>query len=301
LSAAMARMPMLRLLPNVEMPIMGFGVGTAWFRASGEKAEKLRNSVIAALDAGFRHLDDAEMYGNEKPFGDGVHEWLARTGADRSQLFITGKVYSCDEPGPAAVCRSSLAASRLPYYDLYLVHSPFQRGGEPFRRSLLDIWREVETLVDDGLVKAVGVSNWRIEDLASVIDGARIKPVCNQVEAHPHLQQTALVEWCSAHGITVTAYSPLVPLRADCAPLVDGAVTEVAKKHGRTTGQVLLRWNMQTGRGVITTSSRADRMKEYLDSFDFELDQADVDRISQAGAAKHLRMYWSECPQFARL
>ena len=163
------------------MPSLGYGVGTAWYKSAGSAREAaLRAGVAAALDAGYIHIDEAEMYQNEHATGDAIDGWLQRTGTSREDLFITSKIMSVDE-GVQDVCRRSLKAMGLEYFDLYLVHAPFQRSGEPFRTSLPEVWRQMESLVDEGLVRSIGVSNWRVSDLKQIYSGARIPPACNQV------------------------------------------------------------------------------------------------------------------------
>mmetsp|Transcript_4109 Transcript_4109/g.10169 ORF Transcript_4109/g.10169 Transcript_4109/m.10169 type:complete len:312 (+) Transcript_4109:85-1020(+) len=283
------------------VPAIGYGVGTAWFKAEGTERETfLRDGVVAALDAGFRHLDEAEMYANEGASGKAIGDWLSRTGTPRSDLFITSKVISVDDPGVEGVCRRSLERMGLTYFDLYLVHAPFQTDGKPFAKSLAEVWKEMESLVDAGLVKAIGVSNWRICDLEEIYEGARIKPVCNQVEAHPYLQQNKLLQWCGARGILIASYSPLGSLVKDVLKEgpIDAVVNGIAERLGRSPGQVLLRWNLQTGRCVITTSSKPERMAECLGIFAFELSPADVAEISAAGAERPRRAFWTQCAQF---
>jgi len=155
----------------------------------------------------------------------------------------------------------------------------------------------MEKLVDQGLVKAIGVSNFKISHVQEILDGARIKPVCNQIEANPYLQQPEFLDWCKAQGILVTAYAPLASITHQ--PFqggpVDAPVAAAAQKHGNTPAQVLLRWNLQTGRGVVTTTSRKERLTEYLGIFDFELSAEEVSAISSAGAPlQPRRVYWTK-------
>lgn len=297
----MASVPLLPLPGGRGIPALGYGLGTAWFKSAGTDREAdLGAGVTAALDAGFTHIDEAEMYENEAATGKAITQWLARTGTPRSSLFVTGKVLSVDEPGVEAICRQSLARMGVEYFDLYLIHAPFDSAGEPFKRPLAEIWKDMEALVDAGLVRAIGVSNWRICDLEEIFDGARIKPACNQVEAHPYLQQGQLVRWCQEHDMLVTAYSPLgsiVKEELQGGP-VDAVAADIAQRLGRTPAQVLLRWNLQTGRGVLSTTSKKERMQEYLGIFDFELSEQDVEKISAAGASRPRRAFWTQCPQF---
>lgn len=124
---------------------------------------------------------------------------------------------------------------------------------------MADVWKQMEELVDGGLVKSIGVSNWRIKDLKQIVGTAKIQPVCNQVEAHPYLQQLPLLKWCSERGIVLSAYAPLAPLTKIPGGPVDAAVQSAAKAHGKTKGQVLLKWQLQTGRLPLTTTSKPER------------------------------------------
>jgi diketogulonate reductase-like aldo/keto reductase len=167
-----------------SLPI-GYGTGTAWFAASGPRVEELKSAVTASLDAGFRHLDEAEMYGNEAATGEALSAWrAAHSEVHREALHITSKIISVDS-GVEAICRRSLAAMQLDYFDLYLVHAPFQRNGDPFSTPLPKVWAEMEALVAAGLTRAIGVSNWRVRDLQAIAGSANIHPAVNQVEAHP--------------------------------------------------------------------------------------------------------------------
>ena len=287
------------------IPELGFGVGTAFFKSSGQPDREalLKRCVHAALDAGFRHIDEAEMYENEATTGEALRAWLARNpGTPRSSLFVTSKVMTV-EAGIENVCRRSLAAMKLEYFDLYLVHAPWKKSGAPFEMPLAQVWKQMEALVDAGLVRSIGVSNWRIADLQQIVDDARILPACNQIEAHPYLQQPALMRYCREHSIAVVAYSPLAPLtRPELrGGAIDAAVEAAAVAHGRSPAQILLRWSMQTGRLPITTSSRSDRLSEYMGSLDFELSNAEVATISDAGALKPQRFFWKQPPWILRI
>eukprot|EP00746_Dinoflagellata_sp_MGD_P075755 gnl/MRDRNA2_/MRDRNA2_30463_c0_seq1.p1 gnl/MRDRNA2_/MRDRNA2_30463_c0~~gnl/MRDRNA2_/MRDRNA2_30463_c0_seq1.p1 ORF type:complete len:311 (-),score=71.36 gnl/MRDRNA2_/MRDRNA2_30463_c0_seq1:10-942(-) len=292
--------PKLPLVPGLGIPALGFGAGTAWFKAAApgqEKAVALKESVFAALDAGFRYVDEAEVYQNEAITGTAIKEWMARSGVPRKELFITHKVISVDDPGIIATCQKSLERMGVDYFDLYLIHAPFKRDGSPHQRSLKDAWADMENLVDQGLVKAIGVSNFKISHLGEILDGARIKPVCNQIEAHPYLQQPELLDWCKARDILVTGYSPLASIthKPFQGGPVDAPVAAAAQHHGKTPAQVLLRWNLQTGRGVVTTTSQKDRLIEYLGIFDFVLSEEEVMAISAAGAPlQPRRVYWGQ-------
>ena len=292
--------PLLPLCVAQDMPAVGFGVGTSWFKCPEDRKTALKEAVTMALDAGFTHLDEAEMYANEDVTGVALQDWLSsHPNVPRDRLHITSKVMSVDD-GIEGVCRQSLSALGIERFDLYLVHAPFQRdGGKPFRKSLREVWREMEALVDLGLCRAIGVSNWRVCDLDEIFDGARIKPCCNQIEAHPYLQQPRLQQYCAERGILVTAYAPLAPLTKLPGGPVDAPVQAAADARGATPAQVLLRWCLQTGKGAITTTGRPERLEEYKGALRFELTPMEVDAISAAGLRSPRRLYWTQCaPMF---
>ena len=291
--------PLVPLRAAQLFPSLGFGVGTAWFKCADDRKQMLKAAVHAALDAGFRHIDEAEMYENEDSTGEALQEWLSKHAVPRASLHITSKVMSVDaEGGIEAVCRRSLQALGCEYFDLYLVHAPFQRDGSPFSASLPEVWRQMEALVDGGLAKAIGVSNWRASDLQAIYKDARIKPCCNQIEAHPYLQQLSLVKYCAERKISLCAYAPLAPLTKVPGGPVDAPVNAAAAAHGKTPAQILLRWCLQTGKVPITTTSRPERLEEYKGAFGFELSADEVAAISEAGKQSPRRLYWAQCPGY---
>lgn len=287
--------PRVQLNTGHTVPAIGFGVGTAWFRSAGDeqKESSLARAVAESLSSGFRHLDEAEMYANEAITGDALASWLDENEhVSREELFITSKVISVDQ-GIESVCRHSLQALRCGYFDLYLIHAPFQRSGEPFGASLDDAWKQMEALVAAGLVRTIGVSNWRVSDLEQVIPTATITPAVNQVEYHPYLQQPTLYQFCQDHNILVQAYAPLASLTKFPDGPIDAAVAAAAAAHQVTPAQVLLRWQIDTGRVPITTTSKPERMAEYLQIFNFSLSAPEVEAISNAGTQAPRRVYWT--------
>lgn len=296
----MSSIPRVVLAPNRTIPSLGFGVGTAWFKSPQERRPALKAAVHAALDAGFMHLDEAEMYANEECTGDALREWLAAHPTPRETLHVTSKVMDVDSDGGIeAVCRRSLQALGCGHFDLYLVHAPFNRDGSPFRTPLHGVWAQMESLVDKGLAAAIGVSNWRICDLQAVFDGARIKPCCNQIEAHPYLQQSGLFEYCAQRNIALAAYAPLAPLTKMHGGPVDAVVDSAAAAHKASPAQVLLRWSLQMGMLAITTTSKPERLEEYKGIWGFELSAEQMAAISEAGRANPRRLYWTQCaPMF---
>lgn len=279
------------------LPALAFGVGSAWL-GDKEQQQNLKRTVLQALDTGFRHLDLAEAYHNSHVVGEAVQEWLQKTGCRREELFITNKVISLDSD-IAQVCDQLLKDCRVDYFDLFLVHCAVSEENEPFAKPFPTMWEEMMSLQAAGKVKAIGVSNWRIEELQS-IEGAAVQPVCNQLEAHPLLQQRGLRAYCETKRIDITCYGALAPLSRsgalDAAPLLRQTLEQLAERHQKTLGQVLLRWGHQTSRVLVTTTSNPQRMEEYLDMFSFELSEQDVQMISSAGfRSTQKRFTWPKC------
>lgn len=295
------------------MPAIGYGVGTAWFRsAETERKEELKASIKKALDAGFRHIDDAEMYGNTPVTGEAVREWLAgRPDLKRSDLFITQKVGNIDARSAMETCELLLGQSGLEYFDLFLIHSPCRGSGEAFDKPLRQAWVEMQEVLKAGKVRSIGVSNFRLADLEEILGACSeggVPPACNQVEGNPFLQQPALKDFCKQKNIVLTIYGPQLPITKgyfDSEDEIRQAVQACEKTHAKTTGQVLLRWAFQTDRIPITTTSRAERMNEYLDVFgeggssSFNLSPAEVDSISAAGqGARQRRSFWGQATKY---
>ncbi|MEW5319252.1 MAG: hypothetical protein WDW38_010415 [Sanguina aurantia] len=240
--------------------------GTAWFNQGREPAgpggpqnKQLIDCIKQALSLGFTHLDAAEMYGTESEGGAALSQYLAGSGKKREELWVTSKVMK-SLPDAAQAVRDSLQRLQTPYLDLYLIHSPFLPEGA----SLKGVWQQMEACVDQGLVKSIGVSNFRISDLEELFTFARIRPVVNQIEFHPYLQQPELSAFHTTHGVLTSSYGPLTPLvHAKGGPL-DPLLSELAKKHDKTPEQVLLRWNLQKGNMLVTTSSKPERMAQLL-------------------------------------
>ena len=273
--AAPARVPTVSVGAS-QMPAIAFGVGSKWLEDS-DCHERIKHAVQSALAAGFRHFDDAETYGMQKPLGEAIDEWMRKTGTGREKLFMTNKAWNMDDD-IASACDQVLKNSRLDYFDLYLVHSACKESGEDFKKPLTAIWEEMMSIKRSGKAKEIGVSNWRIKDLESIRD-AEIQPVCNQVEAHVFLQQVGLREYCQRRGILMTCYGSQAPIARGCldeTPSVQEAVATACSHHGKDIGQILLRWAYQSGILPVTTSSKIERMRQSLEIFDFELSQEDA-------------------------
>ena len=233
-----------------------------------------------ALEAGFRHFDCAERYRNEREVGEALQAGLAAGGISREDIFVTTKVWNTNHR-PERVepaFEASLERLRINYLDLYLIHTPFafQPGDEQDPRdqngnvvyddgvTLLDTWRAMESLVDDGRCRAIGVSDISLNGLVPLYESARIKPAVVQVEAHPYLPETELLEFCKEKGIVLLAFAPLGHgIRS--GPLEDPVISAIAARVGKTPAQVLLAWAVQRGTALLTTPKTAARAIENLD------------------------------------
>ncbi|MFB7470233.1 aldo/keto reductase [Kitasatospora sp. NPDC056184] len=261
--------PTVKLNNGVEIPQLGFGV----FQVPDAETTA---AVAAALQAGYRSIDTAAIYGNEA----GVGRALAEGGVPREDLFVTTKLWNADQ-GYDETLRAfdaSLAKLGLETVDLYLIHWP-----TPARDRYLDSWRAIERLAAEGRIRAAGVSNFQPAHLQRLLDSSELVPAVNQVELHPGLQQAELRAFHAEHGIATEAWSPL----AQGAVLDDPAITAIAERTGKSPAQVVLRWHLQLGNIVIPKSVTPARIRQNLDVFDFELTGADMDAI--AGTDRGLR------------
>lgn len=266
----MNQVPTIKLNNGTLMPQLGFGV---WQVPDAEAA----SAVGTALEAGYRSIDTAAIYGNEKGTGKAV----AASGLPREELFVTTKLWNGPKQkwGRDQVLRAfddSLAKLRLDHVDLYLIHWP-----RPMRDDFVAIWKTFEEIAASGRAKAVGVSNFRPADLDRLAAESALVPAVNQVELHPLFAQDELRALHAGRGIATEAWSPLGQGKE---LLTLPAVTAIAAKHGRSAAQVVLRWHLQHGNVVIPKSVTPARIRENLDVFGFELDAGDVAALDALGA-----------------
>jgi diketogulonate reductase-like aldo/keto reductase len=250
----------LELNTGARIPQVGLGV---WQAPRGDIA---RGAVAAALEAGYRHVDTAAIYGNEADVGRAVRE----SGIARERIFVTSKLWNADQGYDPALKAfdASLARLGLDYVDLYLIHWPVPR-------KRLDSWRALERLHEEKRARAVGVSNFLKPHLEELLARARVVPAANQIELTPFLQRRETVALCQARGIAIEAYSPLTRgLRLGHPVLVD-----VARRLDRSPAQVLLRWGVQHGFAVLPKSVNPPRIVENAALFDFEIDAAAMARL----------------------
>src|ERR1700719_2442505 len=256
-----------------HMPVLGFGTLIP-------NAATTISATRDALEAGFRHFDCAERYRNEREVGQALQAGLAAGGIAREDIFVTTKLWNSNHR-PERV-EPAFEASRdrlgLNYLDLYLIHTPyaFQPGDEQDPRdqngnvlydhdvTLLDTWKALETLVDHGKCRAIGLSDISLDELKPIYESARIKPAVVQVESHPYLPETELLEYCKQNGIVLLAFAPLGHGMGH-GPLEDPVITAIAAQVGKTPAQVLLAWAVQRGTALLTTPRSAARARENFD------------------------------------
>lgn len=244
-----------------RIPHVGLGV----YKMSDEEAAA---TVAAAVRMGYRGVDTAAMYGNEAGVGAG----LERSGVDREEVFLATKV-RFEDNGFDSTLRAfdeSLAKLRTPYVDLYLIHWP-----APLRDQYVDAWRALVRLRDEGRARSIGVSNFHADHLDRIIAETGVTPAVNQIEMHPRLPQRRMRAYGQTHGIVTQAWSPLARGRL----LEDPSVLAIARGHGVSPAQAILRWHLENDVVVIPKSVRADRLRENLDLFGFSLTPDDHDVI----------------------
>ena len=255
------------------IPSLGFGT---LIRDAGETI----TATKSALEAGFRHFDCAERYGNEREVGKALQAGLAGGDIAREDIFVTTKLWNTNHRPErvAPAFQGSLERLGLTYLDLYLVHTPFafQPGDDPDPRdqtgnvlydlevTLQDTWRAMENLVDHGKCRAIGLSDIGLDELKPLYESARIKPAVVQVESHPYLPETELLEFCKEKGIVLLAFAPLGHGMKP-GPLEDPVISAIAARVEKTAAQVLLAWAVQRGTALLTTPRSAARARENFD------------------------------------
>jgi 2,5-diketo-D-gluconate reductase A len=262
------RIPLVPLRGGSQIPQLGFGV----FQVPPEETAAV---VERALAAGYRHIDTAAAYRNEAAVGQAIRA----SGLDRSEVFLTTKCFNDDHGHEQArrAFHASLQRLELDYVDLYLIHWPV-----PAHNRYVETWRAFIELRDEGLIRAIGVSNFQPAHLERIIAATGETPAINQVELHPYFQQHGLRHEHEQLGIVTEAWSPL----ARGMVLEDPAIVQAAEAHGRTPGQVVIRWHLQLGNVVIPKSVTPERIQQNIDVFDFQLSDAQMEAIKELDAGR---------------
>jgi 2,5-diketo-D-gluconate reductase A len=258
-----ASVPSIALNNGVEIPQLGFGV----FQI---KPEETVEATTAALEVGYRHIDTAEMYGNEKEVGEAVR----RSGIPRDQVFVTSKLNNGFHARDAALKAfdGTLEALGFDYLDLFLIHWPLPGIDVDY----VETWKAMEEIYDSGRARAIGVSNFKEHHLRRLLGDSVVRPAVNQIEIHPYLAQDDLRAFDADHEIVTEAWSPI----AQGKVLDDPAVVAIAERLGRTPAQVVLRWHIQRGDVVFPKSVTRSRIEENFALFDFELGADDMASIT---------------------
>src|SRR3954447_3254590 len=265
--------PALTLNNGVTMPALGLGV----FQSPPEETTA---AVEAALRDGYRLIDTAAAYGNEREVGDAVRV----SGLDRSEVFLETKIWISDYGYEETLHGFEKSAAKLgvEQIDLLILHQALPSA---FDRTL-EAYRALETLVGDGKVRAVGVSNFMVDHLTRLLDHAQVVPAVNQIEVHPYFQQPEVQAFNAEHGILTQAWSPIggITFYRDgehTSTLEDPVIVDIARAHGKTAAQVMLRWGLQHGRSVIAKSTKPKRIAENIDVLDFELSTDEMTAIDR--------------------
>ncbi|GEL09142.1 aldo/keto reductase [Salisediminibacterium halotolerans] len=257
-------MDIVTLNNQLKMPQIGFGV---WQVPEEEAAP----AVKKALETGYRSIDTAMIYRNER----GVGQAIAESGIPREELFITTKVWNADQgyDNTLQAMEDSLERLGLDYVDLYLIHWP-----TPEYDDYVDTYKAMEKLYQDGKTKAIGVCNFDIDHIQRLLDECTVTPAVNQVECHPYLQQTELKQFLDQHNIYLEAWSPLMQGKE---VLQNETIQTIAKAHNKTPAQVIIRWHLERNSIVIPKSVTPKRIEENFDVFDFSLSESEIAEINQ--------------------
>jgi diketogulonate reductase-like aldo/keto reductase len=258
----------VKLNNGVEMPWLGLGV----FQAS--EGGEVENAVKTALDIGYRSIDTASLYGNERGVGTAVKE----SSIDREDIFITSKVWNSDQGYRSTLkaFEESLEKLQTDYLDLYLIHWPMSKSAKT--------WKAMEELYEKGKIKAIGVSNFTINHLEAFLPECNVPPAINQVEFHPELTQQELLDYCNSKNIRLEAWSPIMKGRVNDLPVLQA----LAAKYRKTPVQIVLRWDIQKGVVTIPKSANPERIVSNADIFDFEINAEEMAKIDRLNKNNHI-------------
>lgn len=280
--------PVVKLNTGAPIPLIGLGTWKA------QKPGQVKNAVEVALRCGYRHIDCAWTYGNQEEVGAAFDQIFKTEGKiKRSDVFVTTKLWNHHHKDVRGDCLDSLKQLRLDYLDLYLMHWPAQGPGYEGKTeipSIKETWQEMEKLVDEGKVKAIGISNFSVKKTKELLTYAKHKPAANQVELHPYFRNSDISKFCQSENILITAYSPLgTPDSPEAGfkenieakkPMDDPLINKIAKDLGKSPAQICVRWNLQLGHSVIPKSVTDSRIVENLQIVKFEIPKAQMDELN---------------------
>ena len=288
-------MKFLKYVNGDKMPLLGLGT---WKSEPG----KVFEAVKTAIRVGYRHIDCAPVYGNEKEVGNAIKECIREGIVEREELWITSKLWNDSHRKEDVIpaLKNTLQDLSLDYLNLFLIHWPVALKKGVFLATSADdllsleeipleeTWQGMEEVMDNGLVQHIGVSNFGRENLSKLIKASKIKPEMNQVEAHPYFQQNDLLEFCKANGVHLTGYAPLGSsdrpgiLKGDNEPILleDEVILSIAKSKNATPAQVLISWSLHRGVSVIPKSTNEQRIKENFEARDIKLNPEEMEMIS---------------------
>lgn len=255
----------VKLNNGIEMPQLGFGVYQI-------PLEETAEAVYQAIKAGYRLIDTASIYGNEKETGEGISKAINEGIVEREELFITSKLFILQAPEPNATrtIKQSLDIMNLDYLDLYLIHQPYG--------DVYGAWRAMVAAQKSGTIKSIGISNFKSAKMIEFVGLNEVKPQINQIEVNPWNQRSEDQEWHEKYNVQVEAWAPFAEGRHDL--FTNPVLSEIGSHYGKSVGQVVLRWLMQRGIVALAKSVRPERMAENINIFDFELSKREIEKIS---------------------